>query len=308
MDIKLFEYAYDQPTLTISRWAINMFKKFISDEEADEIGSYYTEADALGKKIKVALFIMGTHEIKSRTSGLFEDDEHRITMEIRFRIGKIKEDFNSIVAQIKEVTRHELEHLGQSIKPNKEKVQDQSFMNMPEPGKKEMNKYLNLEDEVAAFVKGLLKKAKTQRVPLSQEIDAFVDKFVNSKNITKGQGEKIRIKYKDYAQKTLQNYENTMTTVQSFEDWKLNEANGIKALVGKTADEDLTVQDAKRIGAKISKMAGKSRQKYIGIVNFMGASCKVFNEIWANYKPVDKQRATENDDKEYTKPEVPAAV
>jgi hypothetical protein len=81
----------------------------------------------------------------------------------------------------------------------------------------------------------------------------------------------------------------------------LNE-NGLKNLVGKDDDEELTPSDARSIGKKISKMHGKDRQKYIGIVNFMGASCKIFNTIWANYKPVDKKRKTQNDKKEFEKP------
>ena len=106
------------------------------------------------------------------------------------------------------------------------------------------------------------------------------------------------------------------STVMSFKDFQtINEKGeaktgqgGLKALVGKGTGEDLNVVDAKRIGAKISKMSGKNRQKYIGIVNFMGASCKVFNTIWQNYKPVDKNRQTKNQNKEFSKPmEAPAA-
>jgi len=89
--------------------------------------------------------------------------------------------------------------------------------------------------------------------------------------------------------------------VKSFTDFqKLNE-NGLKRLVGKDDKEELTPSDAKTIGRKISKMHGKSRQKYIGIVNFMGASCKIFNNIWANYKPVDQQRKAVNDRKDFVK-------
>ena len=92
--------------------------------------------------------------------------------------------------------------------------------------------------------------------------------------------------------------------VASFDTF-VNEGKGVlKSLVGKAQGEDLTASDAKTIGRKISKMHGKSRQKFIGIVNFMGASCKIFNTIWANYKPVDKNRETSNDDKEFAKASV----
>lgn len=87
----------------------------------------------------------------------------------------------------------------------------------------------------------------------------------------------------------------------SFAEFQALNENGLKALVGKDDKEDLTPMDAKTIGRKISKMHGKDRQKYIGIVNFMGASCKIFNNIWASYKPVDKNRKAVNDKKDFKK-------
>lgn len=89
--------------------------------------------------------------------------------------------------------------------------------------------------------------------------------------------------------------------LKSFTEFNSINESGLKALVGKSDKEELTPSDAKSIGRKISKMHGKSRQKYIGIVNFMGASCKIFNNIWSNYKPVDKQRKAVNDKKDYVK-------
>jgi hypothetical protein len=46
-------------------------------------------------------------------------------------------------------------------------------------------------------------------------------------------------------------------------------------------------------------MKGEDRKKYIGIVNFMGASCRIYNEIWANYKPVDPTKKKANVGKEF---------
>ena len=46
-------------------------------------------------------------------------------------------------------------------------------------------------------------------------------------------------------------------------------------------------------------MKGEDRKKYVGIVNFMGASCRIYNEIWANYKPVDPTRKKSNRGKEF---------
>jgi len=86
--------------------------------------------------------------------------------------------------------------------------------------------------------------------------------------------------------------------VTSFQSFIIQE-NSIKDLVGKTDDETLDLDDARSIGKKISKMKGEDRKKYVGIVNFMGASCRIYNEIWANYKPVDPSTKKSNRGKEF---------
>jgi hypothetical protein len=79
----------------------------------------------------------------------------------------------------------------------------------------------------------------------------------------------------------------------------INEANSLKELVGKDDDEELDLDDARRIGRKVSKMVGDDRKKYVGIINFMGASCRIYNEIWANYKPVDPEKKQSNKGKAF---------
>jgi hypothetical protein len=46
-------------------------------------------------------------------------------------------------------------------------------------------------------------------------------------------------------------------------------------------------------------MVGDDRKKFVGIINFMGASCRIYNEIWANYKPVDPERKDSNKGKAF---------
>lgn len=86
--------------------------------------------------------------------------------------------------------------------------------------------------------------------------------------------------------------------VESFKSFMIHE-NSLKDLVGKTQDDELDLDDARSIGKKISKMKGEDRKKFVGIVNFMGASCRIYNEIWANYKPVDPNRKKSNRGKEF---------
>jgi hypothetical protein len=72
--------------------------------------------------------------------------------------------------------------------------------------------------------------------------------------------------------------------IESFHRYALLEKKGdLKKLVGKEDDEELTLNDAKRLGVKIANMDGEDKKKYVGIINFLGASCGIYNEIWKNY-------------------------
>jgi hypothetical protein len=72
--------------------------------------------------------------------------------------------------------------------------------------------------------------------------------------------------------------------IESFENFAILEKKGdLKKLVGKRKDEELTVNDAKKIGAKVARMDGEQKQKFVGIINFLGASCNIYNELWKNY-------------------------
>jgi hypothetical protein len=71
----------------------------------------------------------------------------------------------------------------------------------------------------------------------------------------------------------------------SFEDFNLFEKKGdLKKLVGKKKDEELTTNDAKKIGIKVANMEGLEKKKYVGIINFLGASCDIYNSLWSNYE------------------------
>jgi hypothetical protein len=80
--------------------------------------------------------------------------------------------------------------------------------------------------------------------------------------------------------------------IQTFEGFSLYEKKGdLKKLVGKEEDEELTVNDAKKLGVKIANMEGEEKKKYVGIVNFLGASCNIYNELWKNYKRTRDRKA-----------------
>jgi len=85
---------------------------------------------------------------------------------------------------------------------------------------------------------------------------------------------------------------------ESFNDFSLFEKKGdLKKLVGKKKDEELTTKDAKTIGIKVANMEGLEKKKYVGIINFLGASCSIYNELWKNYKITRNRNNSEEKNK-----------
>jgi hypothetical protein len=84
---------------------------------------------------------------------------------------------------------------------------------------------------------------------------------------------------------------------ESFDDFSLFEKKGdLKKLVGKKEKEELTTNDAKKIGIKVANMEGLDKKKYVGIINFLGASCDIYNAMWSNY-----ERTRDNKEKKESK-------
>ena len=71
---------------------------------------------------------------------------------------------------------------------------------------------------------------------------------------------------------------------------RMTKRKGLKAIVGKDEDEELTLNDAKKIGSKVANMEVEDKKKYVGIINFLGASCNIYNEVWKNYKRTRDRR------------------
>jgi hypothetical protein len=75
-----------------------------------------------------------------------------------------------------------------------------------------------------------------------------------------------------------------MRAITKFSQFALLEKKGdLKKLVGKRPEEELTVNDAKKIGNRVARMEGEQKQKFVGIINFLGASCDIYGELWKNY-------------------------
>ena len=60
-----------------------------------------------------------------------------------------------------------------------------------------------------------------------------------------------------------------MKAITRFSEFSLLEKKGdLKKLVGKKPQEELTVNDAKKIGSRVARMEGDQKKKYVGILSY----------------------------------------
>ena len=80
---------------------------------------------------------------------------------------------------LKDVVRHELEHLtqgGENERPGKYMEDDQLLRDLIDADVLPKSQYFKLEKEVDAMLQGLYFKAKKSRLPFKKVIDDYLDK------------------------------------------------------------------------------------------------------------------------------------
>jgi hypothetical protein len=103
-----------------------------------------------------------------------EADDEEMEIAIDYNPVLFPEEYNNLIAELKETLRHEIEHIVQF-----------NFM----PGAEELMKkwndggswveYLTRPYEIPAFVRGLYKRAKTKKIKLIDAIDEFIEEYID---------------------------------------------------------------------------------------------------------------------------------
>ena len=110
----------------------------------------------------------------------FDDEGEEIIplLTVNFKIPK-EIDWQTVSFDLKDVIRHELEHLtqdGENIKPGKQMPDDQLIRKMIDSDMLSKADYFKLEKEVDAMLQGLYFKAKKSKRPYIEVIDDYLDK------------------------------------------------------------------------------------------------------------------------------------
>jgi hypothetical protein len=145
------------------------------DPEVD-IPSSQFEFDFLG----VVEFTEDTYSVDGGANAGFDDDGDEIQpmLNVKFKIQK-NPDWQEVSFDLKDVVRHELEHLtqdGENVKPGKYIEDDALVRGMIDLGVMDKDEYYQLPKEVDAMIQGMYFKAKKSRTPFADVVEDYFEK------------------------------------------------------------------------------------------------------------------------------------
>ena len=191
----LAEGKYDTITNSLSRIAFEAFKDAydrgdkraefefrVGNPEHDDVDIETTqfEFDFMG----VVNFTEDTYKVDGGANAGLDDDGEEIQpmINVNFQIPK-NPDWQEVSMDLKDVVRHELEHLtqdGENIRSGKYIPDDQDVRKLIDAGLLDKDTYFSLPKEVDAMIQGLYYKAKKSKQPFADVVNAYLDKAMIS--------------------------------------------------------------------------------------------------------------------------------
>jgi hypothetical protein len=169
----LSEGSLDKPILDISREVIRLFK----NEESDEFTYvFYRSGEEIQLLVDVNFEVVENYNEPFEVRAEAAYDELYVT--IIYDPEEFPSSMNDLVAEIKETITHELEHI---IQQNFEDTYINPFESDYDQDKRggKFNYFLK-KIEIPAFVKGLIKRARTKKISLDMAMDEWYK--VNHRN------------------------------------------------------------------------------------------------------------------------------
>jgi hypothetical protein len=187
----LSERKTDELSLYISRLIVNQFKK----KDDFEVGGLYFERDGEYASFDLICKFIEDEGFNHPFSVSAGADFDLLDIEITYRPQDFPKHMNDLVAEIKETVEHELEH-----------IEQKNFEDMEVPHKSvNPNNYTYLisQEEIPAYVRGLIKRAKTKRISLSDAMDEWFNENRNKFENPKEEWIKVKKIWMNYANRML---------------------------------------------------------------------------------------------------------
>ena len=156
------------------------------------------------------------YEVDGGANAGFDKDGNEITplLSVKFRIPK-NPDWQRVSFNIKDVVRHELEHLtqdGDNVKPGKQMDDDQMLRDLIDLDLLPKADYFRLPKEIDAMLQGLYLKAKKSKRPYREVIDDYLvtqpidsDEKENILKIWRNRAKALSLPVFEYKSKVMEN-------------------------------------------------------------------------------------------------------
>lgn len=182
------ERKSDELSLNISRLIVNQFK---IKKNFKLINLYFERGDEYASFDLKCSFKQDT-ELNEPFSIHAEADMQEMEIEITFNPKDFPKSMNDFVAEIKETIEHELEH-----------IEQQNFEDMRiddiEYDYGDNFKYLISNEEIPAYVRGLIKRSKTKKISLEDAMDEWFNENKRKFKDPKKEWKKIKKIWLEYA-------------------------------------------------------------------------------------------------------------
>jgi hypothetical protein len=164
------------------------------------------------------------YEVDGGANAGFDKDGNEITplLSVKFRIPK-NPDWQRVSFDIKDVVRHELEHLtqdGDNVKPGKQMDDDQMLRDLIDLDLLPKADYFRLPKEIDAMLQGLYLKAKKSKRPYREVIDDYLatqpidsDEKENILKIWRNRAKALSLPVFEYKSKVMENANNQKYTI-----------------------------------------------------------------------------------------------
>ena len=155
------ERKSDQLSLYISRLIINQFKKK-EDFQLEDLEFERGDEYAL---FNLYCYFIEDENLNESFSIRAEADMETMEIEITFNPSYFPDVMQDLVGEVKETVEHELEH-----------IEQQNFEDVELADKstgEDFVEYLTSDKEVPAFVRGLIKRAKTKKISLNKAMNEW---------------------------------------------------------------------------------------------------------------------------------------
>jgi hypothetical protein len=181
------ERKSDQLSLYISRFIINQFKKK-EDFQLEDLEFERGDEYAL---FNLYCYFIEDENLNEPFSIRAEADMETMEIEITFNPSYFPDVMQDLVGEVKETVEHELEH-----------IEQQNFEDVELADKstgEDFVEYLTSDKEVPAFVRGLIKRAKTKKISLNKAMNEWFNENFRQFNDPSTEWSMVKDVWMEYA-------------------------------------------------------------------------------------------------------------